>query len=352
MSKLTLNELSNSLNDYINEKQNVEDYSLMTENKTIIGAINEIYGKEIIADAIGEPLKASDTFQIMSDNINDLLSTFKANMMNNGVTIESGDKFKQLIDKITKLADNKGKGLQFAESDCDISLSSGKKTITTNLPFVPTYIFAYCTRAVLTDKNAGGTDILVSNICTSQVGHPGGSAIIKTSIKNISKDSFTVDITGTYAYTQYVDLRITKWFAIGKGEDSIAEEKPLEMEFTLNDLVSIQYEAVDGEGYKYDATALGVKLSLGYIPSRMMVYSLDNPWKGYTYMSYNSTDESKTIIYSSIGNYFQYMHVMITSYLNANLITEDQINLPIYWNAGGTASKPTSEYRFKLIIYK
>ena len=100
MGKITINELSNSLTDYMDEKQNVEDYSLMTESKTIAGAINEIYGKQLIADTIGEPLSSSDTFRAMSNDINELLNTFKTNMMNNGVTVESGDKFKQLIDKI------------------------------------------------------------------------------------------------------------------------------------------------------------------------------------------------------------------------------------------------------------
>jgi hypothetical protein len=57
-------------------------------------------GKQLIANAIGEPLNAEDTFSAMSSDINGLLSTFKTNMMNNGVTVESGDKFKQLIDKI------------------------------------------------------------------------------------------------------------------------------------------------------------------------------------------------------------------------------------------------------------
>ena len=142
MSKLTLNELSNSLNDYIDEKQNIEDYSLMTENKTIVGAINEIYGKEIIADAIGEPLKASDTFQTMSNDINNLLSTFKTNMMNAGVVVESGDKFKQLIDKIKGLTEGEGnKGVQFAEGTCN--LVSPSDVIVSNLTFKPVIILLH-----------------------------------------------------------------------------------------------------------------------------------------------------------------------------------------------------------------
>jgi hypothetical protein len=78
---------------------------LLTESKDLVGAINELFqsannGKELIANAIGEPLNAEDTFSAMSNDIHSLLSTFKTNMMNNGVMVESSDKFKQLIDKI------------------------------------------------------------------------------------------------------------------------------------------------------------------------------------------------------------------------------------------------------------
>ena len=78
---------------------------LQTKEKTVTAAINELFqsannGKELIANAIGEPLSKDKTFSAMSTDINGLLSTFKTNMMNNGVTIESNDKFKSLIDKV------------------------------------------------------------------------------------------------------------------------------------------------------------------------------------------------------------------------------------------------------------
>ena len=143
MSKITLDNLSDNLKAYleglglseeqvlnlINEnglneeelkamlKDTMSINELSTNSKTVIGAINELFqsannGKELIANAIGEPLNAEDTFSAMSNDINSLLSTFKTNMMNNGVTVESSDKFKSLIDKIATLADNNNK-LQF-----------------------------------------------------------------------------------------------------------------------------------------------------------------------------------------------------------------------------------------------
>ena len=77
-----------------------------TEKTNLVNAINELFqnansGKQLIASAIGEPLDSNDTFSAMSNDINSLLSTFKTNMTNIGVTVNSNDKFKQLIDKIT-----------------------------------------------------------------------------------------------------------------------------------------------------------------------------------------------------------------------------------------------------------
>ena len=122
------------------ENEEVID-SLKTDSKSIVGAINELFqsannGKELIANAIGEPLNAEDTFSAMSGSINGLLSTFKTNMMNNGVTVESGDKFKALIDKIATLADNEGKGIQISTGHFDITTlqpaSEGMGVLTSN----------------------------------------------------------------------------------------------------------------------------------------------------------------------------------------------------------------------------
>jgi hypothetical protein len=116
--------------------QEKTDETLITEDKTIVGAINELFqsannGKELIASAIGEPLSKDDTFSAMSSDINGLLSTFKTNMMNNGVTVESGDKFKSLIDKIKGLSEGEGnKGILYTKTN--ISISDTPITFETN----------------------------------------------------------------------------------------------------------------------------------------------------------------------------------------------------------------------------
>ena len=112
-NKVTLDQLDNSAVEAMSSS--VGDVSMLnTENKTIVGALAEIVGKKEIANAIGEPLAETDKFTEMSSEINGLLSTFKTNMMNAGVVVESGDKFKQLIDKIKGLTEGEGnKGMRF-----------------------------------------------------------------------------------------------------------------------------------------------------------------------------------------------------------------------------------------------
>ena len=111
--------------------QEKTDENLATKSKDLVGAINELFqsannGKELIANAIGEPLSSNDTFSAMSTDINGLLSTFKTNMMNNGITVESGDKFKSLIDKIaTMVEEGSGKGIQFASGTVSASSQIG-----------------------------------------------------------------------------------------------------------------------------------------------------------------------------------------------------------------------------------
>ena len=151
MGKITINELHKSLYNYA---QAVSDENLMTESKTIVNAINEIYGKQLIANAIGEPLNDTDTFTKMSNDINELLSTFKTNMTNSGVTVESEDKFKALIDKIKGLTESEGnKGVQYVEGTIESAESSTYVFTTVNgntksqsyaiipkLPFEPTIL--------------------------------------------------------------------------------------------------------------------------------------------------------------------------------------------------------------------
>ena len=80
------------------------NYSLRTENtKTIVAALNEILGKDIICNAIGEPLLTTDTFAQMGEKIHVMVNDFKAKLMGLGVSVSSVDKLASLIEKIGEI---------------------------------------------------------------------------------------------------------------------------------------------------------------------------------------------------------------------------------------------------------
>ena len=250
MAKITIEELSGSLKEYLNglglteaqvqelidkfEDEKIGDISqLSTEEKgSLVGAINELFqnannGKELIANAIGEPLNVDDTFSAMSNDINGLLSTFKTNMMNNGITVESSDRFKSLIDKIaTMVEEGSGKGIQFAEGTLGNLgvLSGGYQTntnVTMNLDFIPNYIFINMNYTI---NNISGNPSIRNMIICNMLNQTillsfGGSETysFSTSITNLSSTGFTINISGSNYGKLYVSLG--EYYAIGVGEE-------------------------------------------------------------------------------------------------------------------------------------
>ena len=80
------------------------NYSLRTENtKTIVAALNEIKGKDIISNAVGSPLVFDDTFEIMGEKINGLTNEFKTKLLTLGVSVSGIDKFETLIRKLDEI---------------------------------------------------------------------------------------------------------------------------------------------------------------------------------------------------------------------------------------------------------
>lgn len=100
MSKINIENLELSIIKKLNTK--IEDLTkLKTEDKSsIVGAINEVLGKHKIVDAIGEPLKESDTWNGMSDKINELLDEFKRVLVSKDIQVETEDKLKKLISRV------------------------------------------------------------------------------------------------------------------------------------------------------------------------------------------------------------------------------------------------------------
>ena len=80
------------------------NYSLRTENtKTIIAALNEILGKDIICNAVGSPLLTTDTFAELGEKINVMVSDFKAKLLGLGVSVSNIDKIASLIEKMGEI---------------------------------------------------------------------------------------------------------------------------------------------------------------------------------------------------------------------------------------------------------
>ena len=209
-------EVVNGLVDKVGELN-----GLMTEEKgDLVGAINELFqsannGKELIASAIGEPLNSGDTFSAMSNDINGLLSTFKTNMMNNGIVVESNDRFKSLIDKIANMVEEgSGKGIQFAEGVVDISDQTGivknQWVIPINIGFTPTIVLALV--GISNSENTAVAEQPITNLSYTRYNGTKNKAY---KIIEVTDSSITIGTSGTY-HVLYNDL---KWYAIGVGEE-------------------------------------------------------------------------------------------------------------------------------------
>ena len=234
-NKVTLDQLDNSAVEAMSSS--VGDVSMLnTENKTIVGAISEIVGKKEIANAIGEPLAETDKFTEMSSEINVLLNTFKTNMMNAGVVVESGDKFKSLIDKIQGLTEGEGnKGVQFAEGVCDnITIEVNTATNWTeyifeqDFGFIPSRIMfqSESTRFFALERD---TRIVIDSHyhysednCWYMIAYNSAQGLdsYRMYISNISSTGFSLFIkTDSRCF-----FNSNTWYAIGVGEQSSGSE--------------------------------------------------------------------------------------------------------------------------------
>jgi hypothetical protein len=251
--------------------------SLETDAKgNMVQAINELVekldnsaeienGKELIANAVGEPLTAEESFDEMSNDINGLLSTFKTNMMNNGITVESGDKFKALIDKIATLADSEGKGIQFAEGTQTFTynIQAGRVlTVNTNLNFTPTHVFATFTPfsiGSLTYRN-----YIMSNIFNFSTGQTYANRAWISEVTSKYFKISTTDGDDNNTYITYDEDATINWWAIGVGEEdttlrdslaSILENKGVDV--TEEDDMATLIEYVNKCSFDADVVNMG-----------------------------------------------------------------------------------------------
>jgi hypothetical protein len=107
--------------------------SLDTDAKgNMVQAINEladkidteiVEGKELIASAIGEPLNVEDTFNAMSDKINDIKSDLKQVLTDEGVNVTEEDDIASLIGKVDE---------EFTEKNNELSGINNSYTLLKN----------------------------------------------------------------------------------------------------------------------------------------------------------------------------------------------------------------------------
>ena len=197
------------------------------------GRVNEAFtsannGKQLIASAIGEPVSSEDTFQAMSDDINGLLSTFKTNMMNNGIVVESGDRFKSLIDKIaTMVEEGSGKGMRYVQGSYTYtSENSTSVTVQTNLGFTPQYFVVVVNGMYVNGVNdffaSGNTYMVLTTDCPYhgyQMRWTDGG-VSSDQVFNLTYDANSFTISGGYLkYVHFQNGVTFNWHAFGVGEE-------------------------------------------------------------------------------------------------------------------------------------
>ena len=258
MAKITIEELSGSLKEYLNglglteaqvqelidkfEDEKIGDISqLSTEEKgSLVGAINELFqsannGKQIIADAIGSPLTEGDTFAAMGNSINGLTTNFRNALALKGVNAP-GDKFETLIRRIEEIVQS-GNVLnnqvmvsgEYVAPENYIPRGGYDKTITIdlNLDFDPEYFFIYFSNlGNKEDSNLNGyswtESVILSTDCPEVLLHaaylPSGYGGSDTRFR-LSYDRTTANVTliyGSYGSNAYVKQGdIIRWYAIG-----------------------------------------------------------------------------------------------------------------------------------------
>ena len=102
-SLVYLDQLDNNVIEMLSEDIG-NPQSLKTENtESVVAALNEILGKDIICNAIGSPLLTTDTFAQMGEKIHVMVNDFKAKLLDLGVSVSNIDKIASLIEKMGEI---------------------------------------------------------------------------------------------------------------------------------------------------------------------------------------------------------------------------------------------------------
>jgi hypothetical protein len=256
------------------------------------------------------------------EGLGEMLSTFKTNMMNSGVMVESSDKFKQLIDKIKGLTEGEGnKGIQFISGNIsttttkdygegdgipegDITTYVGAEIL---LDFVPSLIFM-CSDFKSGYESLGSTHTSITlhdNLCKMRTECVliGDDNLVEDAVSlrhSITDNMYFLPIA-TKPLLGSIILNNCEYYAIGVGEEdttlrdslaSILEEEGVDV--TEEDDMASLISKVDEE---FDRKNVGKNGLVDVIKE-----------KGVTKAEY--TDSWETI-YEYINKYFECHYVNI-----------------------------------------
>ena len=211
-------------------------------NTDIISAVNSLMVDRVdnaenmgkLANAIGEPVTANHSVDEVVEGLGEMLSTFKTNMMNSGVVVESSDKFKQLIDKIKGLTEGEGnKGIQYAEGTITVDspfviTSSNPYTVSTNLDFTPSLVvvsfksICSCSNITIDSVTATPNNKLYLNLGLQTYDYFYSSYLW---LSDVTAESFKIYGSTTYSYSigsgdpTLIQSSPFTWYAIGVGEE-------------------------------------------------------------------------------------------------------------------------------------
>lgn len=87
--------------------QNTSDLSqLSTEDKTsLVMALNEIFGKQLITDAIGSPLNVNDKWAVMARKIDNIIKDLRGELSNKGIEVK-GKMLEELVGLIANIPED------------------------------------------------------------------------------------------------------------------------------------------------------------------------------------------------------------------------------------------------------
>lgn len=142
-NKLQLADITKQQDDITTKQGDL--INLKTTNKTnLVNAVNELFtnansGKSSIANVVGNPLLASDTFQQQSNKIQNLKNTFASNLTSKQQPSNGNESLNNLINKVANINTGKrfitGKIYTSEFRDRNYNESYTKYTRTINIPF-------------------------------------------------------------------------------------------------------------------------------------------------------------------------------------------------------------------------